>query len=657
MAIAGDQNPWWWDVLENGPSSLYATFFDVDWEASEERWPNKVLLPVLGDHYGRVLERGEIELRQAEGAFTLHYFEHAFPVDPSSLVDLLARAAARCGSDELGFLAESHGRMPRPTVTRRESVQRRHRDKGVLRGMLRRLCAEAPAVARAVQAEVDRCNEDPDLLDALLDDQNYRLALWRTADRDLGYRRFFDIHGLAGLRVEEEEVFTAAHALPLRWVEEGRVDGLRIDHPDGLRRPAEYFARLREACPQAWIVAEKILEPGEQLPADWPVAGSTGYDFLRRLTDLLVDPEGEAPLDRLWREWGGEEEWEEVALESKRLVLRELLGSELNTLTAHFVAVCERHRRHRDYTRHELGEALLEVAAAFAVYRTYARASDGHLGGDDRRRIDAAVERARALRPDLDDELFAFLARILRLEISGEQEGELAMRFQQLTGPAMAKGVEDTAFYRYHRLIALNEVGGDPSGFGGGLERFHADCEQAQERRPRAMLTTSTHDTKRSEDVRARLAVLSEMPGPWAEAVRGWRRRNDRHRGEAGPDPGLEYLFYQTLVGAWPLTVERVEAYMEKAAREAKVHTSWVHPEPDFEADLARFVRDTLHDEAFRSDLEAFVSRVVGPGRINSLSQTLLKLTVPGVPDLYQGCELWDLSLVDPDNRLSLIHI
>ncbi len=652
MAIAGSQNPWWWDVLENGPSSHYATYFDFDWDASEERWPNKVLLPVLGDHYGRILEDRQIELAHDLGSFVVHYHEHAFPVDPSSLAELLSNAAVACGSDVLAFIAQSHARLPRPTVTHREVVTLRHRDKAVLLDLLRNLCQDDPEVLQAIDAEVNRLNGDLDALDALLEQQNYRLAFWRTASRELGYRRFFDIEDLAGLRVEDVEVFNATHMLPVTWVRMGWVQGLRIDHPDGLRDPAQYFRRLHEACPGAWIVAEKILEPGEKLPRDWPVAGTVGYDFLNLVGGLFVDPEGESALTRCYEDFSGEQtDWHTVLRDSKRMVLAELLGSELSRLTSLFVDVCERHRRHRDYTRHELREALLETAACFPVYRSYVSVSANKIAPDDVAHVTDATERAMEERADLDPELFRFLRDLLLLRIKGALEGELAMRFQQLTGPAMAKGQEDTAFYRFHRLTALNEVGGDPSRFGVTTAEFHAACAVAQAERPMALLASTSHDTKRSEDVRARLALLSEIPDRWAAAVRRWAGHNERFRNGNQPDRNTEYLFYQTLAGAWPIEAERMTAYMEKAIREAKVATWWTNRDEAYENSVRDFVTGVLGDEGFRVEIERFVAGLVTPGWINSLAQTLIKLTAPGIPDIYQGAELWDLSLVDPDNR------
>jgi (1->4)-alpha-D-glucan 1-alpha-D-glucosylmutase len=652
MAVTDPRNPWWWDVLENGPASRYATYFDVDWASSEERWPNKVLLPVLGDHYGRILEGGEFELHHEEGVFTLHYYEHAFPIDPSSLPELLCNAAEACDSEHLRFLAYSYLRLPKPTVTARDEVERRHRDEAVLVDLLARLCRETPGVVQAINDEVARVNADADIMDRLIDGQNYRLAYWRSADRDLGYRRFFNINDLAGLRAEEEEVFTAVHALPIKWVRDGVVQGLRIDHPDGLREPGAYFRRLRESCPTAWIVAEKILEPGEKLPPDWPIQGTTGYDFLNLAGGLFIEPAGETKLTALYEEFTGESsDYPEVMHACKRQVLAELLASEINRLTALFVDICERHRRHRDYSRQDLFETLCEVAASFPVYRTYVHPGGGTTRTADKFYITEAVDHAMTAESGLDPELFGFLKDLLLGRITGSLENELAMRFQQLTGPAMAKGVEDTAFYRFNRLVSLNEVGGDPGRFGTPVEAFHQACIEAQAERPHTLLASSTHDTKRSEDVRARLALLSEIPERWGEAVTRWAQHNERHRKNGVPDRNTEYLFYQNLVGAWPIEVERMTSYMEKAIREAKIYTSWRNPDNDYEKGVRGFVESVMTDEEAMASIRDFVDGLVAPGRVNSLAQTVLKLTAPGVPNIYQGAELWDLSLVDPDNR------
>ncbi len=651
MAISKN-NPWWWDVLENGPSSPFATYFDVDWDSSEVRWPNKVLMPILGDHYGRILEQGQLKLKHQDGVFTLHYYEHIFPIDPSSLPELLNAAADNIQSETLSFLAQSYARLPRPTVTARDLVRRRHRDKEVLANLLNRLCKEELNICNAIDNEVERLNDELDELDWLIDMQNYRLAYWKTASRELGYRRFFNIQDLAGLRIEDIEVFKATHNLPISWVNKGWVQGLRIDHPDGLRNPANYFKRLRNECPEAWIVCEKILEPGEKLRQDWPIDGTTGYEFLNLMGGLFINPAGKEDLTRIYHNIIEHDiDLSDLVKSSKRFILTQLLESELNRLTNLFIDICERHRRHRDYTRYELHEALCETAVCFPVYRTYITSEDKYVSEEDEKYVTQAIEEAKSEREDLDSELFGFLKNLLLLKIPGNLEGEMIMRFQQLTGAAMAKGVEDTALYRYQRLIGLNEVGGDLHGFGFSLPQFHNQCEQNQLERPLSLLCSTTHDTKRSEDVRARLAVLSEISNRWEEVVRDWFEHNKRHHIGQFPDSNTEYLFYQTIVGAWPINSMRMLAYMEKAIREAKVHTSWNNQQPEYEKSIRDFVTTVMEDEVFLQKLQAFVDEITPSGRINSLAQTLIKLTAPGVPDIYQGTELWDFSLVDPDNR------
>jgi len=651
MAIVGEENPWWWDVLEDGPSSRHAAYFDVEWNPPEAKLRNTLLLPVLGDHYGRVLERGEIVLTREGARFIIRYHDHLFPVSPRSLDNLVAAAAERCQSDELAFIADALGRLPHSTATDRLVVHRRHRDKEILRAQLEHLCKEEPKVAAALDAVMAEVNYDPDRLDALLERQNYRLAFWRTAGRELGYRRFFDINTLVGLRVENDRVFDDTHALILDWLSREILDGLRVDHPDGLRDPQEYFDRLYAACPRAWIVAEKILEPGEPLPKTWPIAGTTGYDFIYHVNNLFVDPAGEPPLTALYAEFTGEPtDFAAVVRDKKHLVMHEILGSDVNRLTALFVDICESNRRHRDYTHHELHEALREVIACFPVYRTYVRAEAGQVSEDDARTISESIERAKANRSDLDGDLFDFFRDILLLRVRGERETELVMRFQQLTSPVMAKGAEDTAFYCFNRLVSLNEMGGDPGRFGSSPDEFHRACAERQAQWPRSMLASSTHDTKRSEDVRARLNLLSEIPDQWRRAVSRWSKLNEPYR-DGLPDRNTEYLLYQTLVGAWPIEAERILAYMEKASREAKTHTSWNQPNSVYASALRALVEGILHHPRFKADLESFVEPLIEPGRINSLAQTLIKLTAPGIPDFYQGSELWDLSLVDPDNR------
>ena len=590
MGITGRDNAWWWDVLKHGPSSRYAGYFDIDWEAPEARLHGKVLLPILGDQFGRAIEAGHIRLEHSDDQIAVRYFDHVMPLSPGSV--------------------------------------------------------------REVEADLERVNRDPDLLEHILRQQPYRLAWWRTAAHELNYRRFFDINGLIGLRLEEPEVFESTHRAILAWVAEGCVTGLRVDHPDGLRDPVAYFHRLRAAAPDAWVVVEKILSGDEPLPENWPVDGTTGYEFLNRVNGLFIDPAGEPALTDLYHKFTGEcRSYEQVLREKKELVLRKSFGGELNRLTHIAIEICESRRNFRDFTRRDLHEAIGATITCFPVYRTYIRPDCHEVTATDRRLVEQATTEARLLRPELDRGLFELIHDLLLMRLPGRRESEFVLRFQQLTGPAMAKGAEDTAFYCYNRFVSLNEVGGDPGRFGVDVDSFHEACAQTQRRWPRTLLATSTHDTKRGEDVRARLNILSEVPDRWAAAVRRWATINQRHRTSELPDRNAEYLLYQTLVGAWPIDTQRASAYMIKAAREAKTHTSWTDPDATYEHGLTHFVERVIQDDDFLRDLASFLREIIAPGRTNSLAQTLLKLTAPGVPDIYQGSELWDLNLVDPDNR------
>ena len=472
--------------------------------------------------------------------------------------------------------------------------------------------------------------------------QHYRLASWREAAA-LNYRRFFDVTSLAGLRVEDEEVFDATHRLLLSLVAAGQVDGLRVDHPDGLADPQGYFDRLQRRAPGTWVVAEKILEPGESLDERWPVAGTSGYDALCDVNNVFIDPAGRDALVALFADLTGALiPWSDAVYQGKLAVIDDLFHAEFDWLS-------------RVASRSGLGEtraALRALVACFPVYRSYLR------GAESPRKEDlAAIETARAEAVARRPELGAAIAAIVNAILSSVTESsatessatELRTRFQQTTGPVMAKGVEDTAFYRYHRLVSLNEVGGDPGRFGGTAAEFHAACSARQADWPHSMTTLSTHDTKRSEDVRARISLLAQCADEWAAVVRRWVAVNERHW-PVEPDRGIEYLLYQSIVGAWPLSVDRACWYAEKASREAKERTSWIDPDPEYDAALQAFVA-ALYDDRFVADLAAFVRPLVWPGRVASMAQKLVQLTMPGVPDSYQGTELWDLSLVDPDNR------
>ncbi len=598
MARDGRANRWWWDVLANGPLSPYARHFDIEWQSDDPRADWKVLVPILGDHYGRELEEGNLRLSRDGDGYVVRYHDHELPVAPGSLDPHLDDAALAALS------------------------------------------------------------ADPDALDEVLGRQHYRLAHWRTADEELDYRRFFNIDTLVGLRAEDDEVFADVHRTVLDLLADGSVDDLRIDHVDGLRDPEGYLHRLRQvAGPGRRVVVEKILERDEQLPDTWPVAGTTGYEFAHRVDGLLIDPEGEEGCTAAYRDLTGvEESWDDIVLAAKHQVLSRELASEVGALTRRLADICAGERRHRDHTRRDLHHAVREVLAGFDVYRTYVQPGRP-VTSTDEAVVHRAVERAARRRPDIDRELLDFLGDLLLLRRAGRAERELAARFPQVAAPVMAKGVEDTAFYRYHRLVSLCEVGGDPGTFGRTVGEFHEDMVRTAERWPATMLALSTHDSKRSADVRARVHVLSGLAGPWREQVSRWFDRHDHHRGGV-LDANTVYLLYQTMLGAWPLELDRLLAFARKATKEAKQHTSWTEPDAGYDDAVEHFCRSVHADATFRAELGGFMAehRVVERGRAASLVQVALACTCPGVPDLYQGDEVWNLSLVDPDNRRPVDH-
>jgi (1->4)-alpha-D-glucan 1-alpha-D-glucosylmutase len=668
MAVGAD-NAWWLDVLEWGEASLYAGYFDINWDPVRADLKGRVLLPVLGEQYGTVLEGGEIALRfdAGEGSFSAWYHEHRFPISPISYPMIL-----RHGGAALAALAGEFAALRQlPAVPARRAA-----------GELKRRLADAaadPAVAAALQAALRACAGHVGRpasfgrLHRLLEAQAYRIANWRVAAEEINYRRFFNINDLAGLRIELPELFEATHRLVFDMVAQGAVAGLRIDHIDGLFDPASYCAALRERVGErVYLVVEKILARYERLP-EWPVAGSTGYDFLNQVLALFVDPAGEAAMTRLYRRLAGRgESFDEVLYAAKMRIMRVNLASEMNVLARRFHRLSMADWRTRDFTLSAMLGVLEEVIAAFPVYRTYV--SHRGAGPDDRRFIEWAVGLAKKRWQPSDTTILDFIHDVLVADLPGHPSPAnvllTAMQFQQVTGPVMAKASEDTAFYRYFRLLALNEVGGDPRRFGTSVAAFHHVTAERARLSPRAMVTTATHDTKRGEDGRLRLALLSEMPREWGRRVAHWLQLNRRHRAELDdepvPDLNVEYLFYQTLVGGWPPALdaadaaavaalaERVEAAMVKAVREGKERSSWSLPNEAYEAGLVRFVRgvlDAARPNPFLADLAEFIQLLARPAAIASLAQLVLKLTAPGVPDIYQGGELFDFSLVDPDNR------
>jgi (1->4)-alpha-D-glucan 1-alpha-D-glucosylmutase len=702
MCIVHPSNAWWWDVLENGPSSPSSKFFDIEWRPPKEELADKVLLPILGEQYGRVLESGDISLRYVSGAFTVRVYDLQLPAAPRSwphvLLPVLERLTALLGAShehvlELESLLTAIDHLPPRHITKQEKVRERQREKEIIKRRLADLFERCTSAREILNDELRDLNGRPgdprsfDRLEAFLSEQAYRLSFWRVAADEINYRRFFDIDELAAIRVEEPDVFEAVHRLVLRLVGEGSVTGLRVDHPDGLFEPARYFRHLQHACREArragphdrrpfYIVAEKILTGDEELRRDWEIEGTTGYGFLNFLNGLFVDPAARRALERVYASFTGwNQPYRDLVYECKRLVLQVSLSSELNVLARKLDKISEQHRWSRDFTLENLRDALRELIACFPIYRTYVGSEDCAPSAEDERHIRAAVAAAKSRNPATSASVFDFLENLLLLQdpegLNEEQRAErrlFVMRLQQFTAPVMAKGLEDTAFYRYYPLASVNEVGGNPRRFGVSPGFFHSKNRIRRSGWPHAMLATTTHDAKRSEDVRARINVLSEIPAAWGRILRRWRELNRRHKTAIAdglvPDANEEYLFYQTLLGVWPLgrvgetghlrLVERLQSYMEKALREAKRHTSWVSPNVSYEEAVERFVAAVLSldsDNRFLADFTGVAAGVARAGMWNSLSQVVLKVASPGVPDFYPGSELWDFRLVDPDNR------
>lgn len=761
MEIESGENRWWNDVLENGPSSPYAAFFDVDWKPVKEELTNRILLPILGEPYGQVLESGQIRVELDRGAFSVRVYGRLLPLDPktyaSLLTDRLDELRALLPKDsphmrELESIITAVEHLPDRNDSTPERMAERLREKEVIKDRLARLAGESEAIADHIQANIvvqngtvgDRHSFDP--LDRLLDAQVFRLSHWRTASDEINYRRFFDVNSLAAVCMESETVFDTCHRIVFDLLVRGDVEGLRIDHVDGLYDPTEYLWRLQwgywramgrethrrlaesaeahpipewqelegpylekirqriggvdpgavfsnlgaggsgvepageagetgaEERPSLFIVVEKILGPEEPLPSDWPVAGTTGYDFLNSLAGLWVHPPGLRALENLYRRVTEEHlDFHEVEYRSKALILRVAMSSELQMLAHRMNRISERHRLSRDLTLNTLRFCLREILACFSVYRTYI--GRGKVTDRDRHFVRAAVGLAKRRNAADSSVAFDFIRDVLLLEQppgldeQGQRERDTFVgRFQQVTSPVMAKGVEDTAFYRWFPLAAMNEVGGSPAARPTSIEAFHRENVSRRRKLRYSLLATSTHDTKRSEDLRARLSTISEAPQKWRSAVRRWMRHNRRHgqvlEGRPAPSRNDEYLFYQSLVGIWPLTppdsaglrdlVERMQRYMEKATREAKLRTSWVNPDVEYDQAVRTFVAAVLeenHRNRFLPDFTSFVEEIIDPGLFTALSQLLLKLASCGVPDIYQGQELWDFSLVDPDNR------
>jgi len=725
MNITEKENVWWMDILENGQSSIYADFFDIDWKPVKAELENKVLLPILGDQYGQVLENQELNLRFEEGAFFVCYGDKIFPVEPTSYHRILEfridDLEKETGNDhphlqELLSIITALTHLPTRTEKNREKMMERQREKEIVKRRLWNLCKESEEIRLFIAGNVQAFNGkkgDPksfNHIDELLNDQAYRLSYWRVATEEINYRRFFDINELAAIKMENPYVFEEVHRMVFRLIRQNKVTGLRVDHPDGLYNPSEYFYQLQKECftqiclreiekdepplqekirrlydkelfknlssplrTPLHVVGEKILTKSERIPDDWPISGEIGYAFLNLLNGIFIETENAKAFDRIYARFiGSKVDYQDLLYEKKKLIMLTAMSSETNTLGNYLNRISEKDRHTRDFTLNSLTIAIRETIACFPVYRTYVTACG--VIERDQRYIEQAISKAKRKNPALNVTILDFLENLLLLRYPEDFEEpdkmewlDCAMRFQQVCAPVMAKGLEDTLFYVYNRFVSLNEVGGNPEKFGMTLDAFHGQNIERNKFWPYGLITTSTHDTKRSEDVRARLNVLSEMPDEWNHNLIRWSRINKRKKvavdRQMVPDRNEEYLLYQTLIGVWPIhpmnhpdyeiLMKRIKEYMLKAIREAKVNSSWISPNTHYEEALAKFI-DAMMDPTrnpFIKDFEAFQKRVSYFGMFNSLSQTLLKITSPRIPDFYQGTEIWDFSLVDPDNR------
>ncbi|MEN6627260.1 MAG: malto-oligosyltrehalose synthase [Candidatus Sumerlaeia bacterium] len=734
MGIADPANGWWQDVLENGPASIVARNFDINWRPVDRALENKIVLPILEDQYGKVLEMGKFRLSREGGAFVIHYYGFRLPVAQHTCAPILSLKLddlrRELGEEsepvtELLSILTAIGHLPPPTELPADRIAERLREKEIVKRRIAALADSCEPFRAALDESIEAFNGVPGRLetfnqmDGLIEGQSWRPAFWRVAGEEINFRRFFEINTLAAVRVELAEVFEDTHGLILKFIADGKVDGLRIDHPDGLWDPAQYLRRLQtyalaakyrtehpdscrngngetlrhdiadwldargasraEGRGEPWplyVVVEKILGQDEPLPLDWMTEGTTGYDFARVADGLAIDGTNRRAFDRIYGHFTGRQLWfHEIVNDSKRAIMALSFAGELGALAMQLQAIARRNRRTRDFTLGGLRFALREIIAALPIYRTYVTTRKPEISPRDRAYLEAAIGEARRRNPRIPAAIPDFVGDTLLLRNLQDfppalhrEMIEFLAKFQQIAGPVMAKGFEDTALYIYNRLVSLNDVGGRPDRFGVSREEFHAHNADRRRCWPLTMLAGSTHDAKRSEDVRARISVLSEMAGPWRAALGRWSHRNAPRKmiieGQAAPDRNDEYLLYQTLVGAWPPDSPgsegfarfraRILAYMQKAVKEAKVHTSWISANEAYDKALARFIERLLDDTRRNpviQDIASFARHVAYFGRFNSLAQVLLRLASPGVPDIYQGTEMWDLSLVDPDNR------
>jgi (1->4)-alpha-D-glucan 1-alpha-D-glucosylmutase len=631
---ASQHNPWWDDVLEHGPFSKFAEFFDI---RNPRGHPFCVHLCSLAKPYGAALEAGELSIEIVQGKPRVKHYENTWPLGPASWGQLLSADGDRCFG-ELQRLRRIESPVEEDlTAYRRRAAQ------------AAQVLAEAFAQGR-LQSAVDRVQSDKALFDAVLRAQFYMLHGWKLSGELTNYRRFFDIDTLIGVRAELSNVVAATHARIEEMISRGEIDGVRVDHPDGLREPLRYFERLRRLLPEGRIYIEKILENDERLYGDWPIDGTVGYDFLAKVNRLWMDDQRTDVLTATYSDFTGHSvNFGKLVREKKRAIIESTFSAAHETLAAMALNVARADWQTRDLSPRQLREALEKLITALPIYRTYRTADTLH--EEDKRVLLEALQSARIGSPDIEAAAFDFLAALFSKSPLNDAEADFIAKWQQLTPAVMAKGVEDTMFYCFDRLVSCNEVGSQASLIGISADKFHEFCHYLSDRWPNSMLATSTHDNKRSEDVRARISILSEIPERWSEALHLWSQLNANAWQNRLPDRHAEYLLYQTLIGAWPIDRDRTWAYMLKACREAKINTSWHEPNTSFEEKIRGFVGGVFETPEFIASLERFIEPLILPGRINSLAQTLIKMVAPGVPDFYQGTELWDLSLVDPDNR------
>ncbi|HEX2965350.1 MAG TPA: malto-oligosyltrehalose synthase [Syntrophorhabdaceae bacterium] len=727
MCVKDRGNSLWMDVLENGPSAQYAHFFDINWNPDTKHLENKVLIPILGNRYGEVLENGELVLFFENGGFFVRYHDNVLPLLPETYEIILQKVGMPSGTESDGLrsliadIISRIGRLPRYTESDPERLAERRTQKEQIKTVLVRACLESTALRDSIETALRVLNGrkgEPrsfDALDNLLNRQVWLVSHWRTATDEVNYRRFFDISTLAAIRVEDMSVFNATHSLVFRLIQEGRVTGLRIDHPDGLYDPLEYFWRLQHECfvrrglhlrlleseekqldiqsvktelsdefqkrrsadpsfKPFYIIGEKILTKNEQVPQDWPIFSSVGYASMNHLNSIFVDPANSKKFDDIYSRFiRSKVVYHELIAEKKRLVAVALMSAEVGTLAHYLNKIARQSRYTRDFTLNSLRTAIIETISYFPIYRTYL--TPGVVAESDLRYIEQAISKARRKNAAVDASVYEFLQSVLQLRYPPDFPARLrnewetfVMKFQQITGPVMAKGLEDTVFYIYNRLSSLNEVGGTPERFGASLDTFHGKNIETIKAAPYSQIATTTHDTKHSEDARARLNVISEIPDEWRRKLGIWSRLNRRKRtsieGQTVPERNEEYLLYQSLLCIWPGRMSdetqyeqfksRIREYTTKAVREAKINSSWTSPNASYEEGLMRFVDAILTRTAgniFLKDLDEFASKITYFGYLNSLSQTVLKITSPGVPDFYQGTEMWFFTLVDPDNR------